>query len=197
MIARSTKPNRCKHCRQRMPEDKARHVIHEDCIAPWLEREAAKKAAARAKKERAEAKIHRAKLKESRETIPKLIAAAQIAFNAYIRERDKDKGCFVCGRPFLSGVDGRVQHAGHVRSRGAAGHLRFHEENCHGECEGCNGPNGAKPHQIKAGAIARIGQERFDALEADNEPIKWERDVLRQINVTYRAKLRALLKDRA
>src|SRR4051812_21203053 len=75
---------------------------------------------------------YKAKLKASRETIPKLIAAAQTEFNAFIRERDKDKGCFVCLRPFEP-VVGRVQHAGHVRSRAAAGHLRYDEDNCHGE----------------------------------------------------------------
>lgn len=129
--------------------------------------------------------------KEAIKTIAQLIAEAQFQFNAYIRERDKDKGCFVCGRPFRD-VPGQVQHAGHVRSRGAAGHLRFHLDNVHGECEGCNGPHGAKPHQIKAGAIARIGQERFDALENDNTPHKWDRDELRGIRDHYKKLLKEM-----
>lgn len=124
-------------------------------------------------------------------TIAQLIAAAQIPFNLFIRLRDKDKGCFVCGRPFAP-VPGQVQHAGHVRSRGAAGHLRFSEDNCHGECEGCNGPHGAKPHQIKAGAIARIGRERFDALEADNQPHKWTREELAAVKAHYTAEAKKL-----
>uniref|UniRef100_A0A6M3MAJ3 Putative lambda recombination protein n=1 Tax=viral metagenome TaxID=1070528 RepID=A0A6M3MAJ3_9ZZZZ len=129
--------------------------------------------------------------KEAFKTIAQLIADAQVAFNAFIRQRDKDKGCFVCGRPFTD-KPGQVQHAGHVRSRGAAGHLRFNEDNCMGECEGCNGPHGAKPHQIKAGAIARIGQERFDALENDNTPHKWQRDELIAIKATYKHKLKEM-----
>ena len=129
--------------------------------------------------------------KEAIKTIAQRIAAAQIAFNAFIRERDKDKGCFVCGRPFAP-VPGQVQHAGHVRSRGAAGHLRFHEDNCHGECEGCNGPHGAKPHQIEAGAIRRIGTERYEALVTDNTPHKWQREELIAVRDTYRAKLKEL-----
>lgn len=124
-------------------------------------------------------------------TIAQLIAAAQIPFNLYIRLRDQGKGCFVCGRPFTS-LPGQVQHAGHVRSRGAAGHLRFNEDNCIGECEGCNGPRGAKPHQIKAGAIARIGQERYDALDNDNHVHKWGRDELKAIKTTYTAKAKQL-----
>lgn len=141
---------------------------------------------------KAKAKADRQRLQELRESIPKLIAKAQDAFNAFIRERDKDKGCFVCGRPFIAGVPGRNLHAGHVRSRGAAGHLRFVEDNCMGECEGCNGPNGAKPHQIKAGAIARIGRERYEELENDNDPHKWERDELKAIAATYKQKLKEL-----
>ena len=131
--------------------------------------------------------------KEALKTIGQLIADAQEYFNAFIRQRDKDKGCFVCGRPFTD-KPGQVQHAGHVRSRGAAGHLRFNEDNCHGECEGCNGPHGAKPHQIKAGAIARIGLERFESLENDNTPHKWQRDELIAIKATYRAKLKEMKK---
>lgn len=144
-----------------------------------------RKAAEKAEKEAVK------KRKAALKTIAELIADAQVPFNAFIRERDKDKGCFVCGRPFTD-KPGQVQHAGHVRSRGAAGHLRFNEDNCMGECEGCNGPHGAKPHQIKAGAIARIGQERFDALENDNTPHKWTREGLIEVRDTYRAKLKEL-----
>ena len=131
--------------------------------------------------------------KEAIKTIAQLIADAQIAFNAFIRERDKGKGCFVCGRPFTD-KPGQVQHAGHVRSRGAAGHLRFNEDNCMGECEGCNGPHGAKPHQIEAGAIARIGAERYAELCADNTPHKWQREELIAVRDTYRAKLKDIQK---
>ena len=181
----------CPHCRGRLETGQR---IHQACIDPWLEAQQAKKERADAKAARMAAKVEQASIKARKEaikTIAQRIAAAQIAFNAFIRERDKDKGCFVCGRPFTD-KPGQVQHAGHVRSRGAAGHLRFHEDNCMGECEGCNGPYGAKPHQIKAGAIARIGQERFDALENDNTPHKWTRDELRAIRDTYKKKLKEL-----
>ena len=188
MTARRT---RCPHCKAKLDTGQR---IHPDCIDGYVEAQAAKRERAEAKSARAAAKVERAETrmrKEAIKTIPKLIAEAQVAFNAYIRERDKDKGCFVCGNPFED-KPGRVQHAGHVRSRGAAGHLRFHEDNCMGECEGCNGPYGAKPHEIKVGAVARIGQERFDALERNNAPHKWTRDELRGIRDTYKAKLKEL-----
>jgi hypothetical protein len=193
MLNATIKPKTCENCGKVFtPRSSFQTVCGSACLLRQVNRqEREKKAAAKA-----EAKAHRAALSKSRETIPKLIAAAQIEFNAYIRERDREKGCFVCHRPFLADVPGRVMHAGHVRSRGAAGHLRFNENNCLGECEGCNGPHGAKPHEIKAGAIERIGLAAFEALEADNEPVKWDRDTLRQLKTIYRAKARQLLKER-
>ena len=181
----------CPHCRGKLEPGQR---IHPACIDGYAEAQAEKAKRADAKAARMAAKVERASIrarKEAIKTIAQRIAAAQIAFNAFIRERDKDKGCFVCGRPFTD-KPGQVQHAGHVRSRGAAGHLRFHEDNCHGECEGCNGPHGAKPHQIEAGAIRRIGTERYEALVTDNEPHKWTHEELIQTLATYRAKLKEL-----
>lgn len=181
----------CPHCRGKLETGQR---IHISCIDGYADAQQAKKERADAKAARMAAKAERASIKARKEaikTIAQRIAAAQIAFNAFIRERDKDKGCFVCGRPFTD-KPGQVQHAGHVRSRGAAGHLRFNEDNCHGECEGCNGPHGAKPHQIEAGAISRIGAERYAALCADNTPHKWQRDELIAIKHEYRAKLKEL-----
>ncbi len=194
MLAVTLKPRRCKHCREKFLPERFGQLIHADCIEGYLVTLREKKAAKERRDHLAKQKVERAvdrKRKQALKTIAQLIAEAQIPFNAFIRARDRAKGCFVCGRPFQD-KDGHVQHAGHVRSRGAAGHLRFNEDNCLGECEGCNGPHGAKPHEIKAGAIARIGQERFDALEADNDPHKWTRDELIAIKATYAAKTKAL-----
>ena len=173
----------CAHCSTPFtPQRMGQRVCSPRCASRYVKE--------RKKAEAADTKARKAALK----TIAELIADAQTAFNAFVRERDKDKGCFVCGRPFEP-VQGRRQHAGHVRSRGAAGHLRFNEDNCMGECEGCNGPHGTKPHQIKAGAIARIGVERFEALENDNIPHKWQRDELIAIKATYMQKLKDLKKE--
>ncbi len=157
---------------------------------------AGKRKSEQAKKAKAERKTDRAR-RHAMKKIPALIAIAQAACNAFIRERDKDKGCFVCLRPFDQNIPGRALHAGHIRSRGAAGHLRLTEDNILGECEGCNGPRGAKPHQIKAGAIARIGAERFAELENDNTPHKWTREELEERTQYFRAKLRALKAERS
>jgi hypothetical protein len=125
-------------------------------------------------------------------TPKELIPLAQEWFNRFIRLRDRDKGCFVCGKPFPVGKLGGDFDAGHVRSRGAAKHLRFNEDNCHGECKECNASWGAKPHQIEAGAIRRIGQERYDALKNNNEPYKWRKQELLDLIAHYKAKCKEL-----
>lgn len=189
--AMTKKPGKCPHCRERLPRlgDK----IHPDCVAPWYE---ANREKLRAKAMRAEKRQDRAK-REAMKTIPELIAEAQTVFNEFIRLRDRHKGCFVCGRAFPVGQLGGDFDAGHIRSRGAAGHLRFNEDNCHGECKPCNSSTGAKPHQIEAGAILRIGQARYDALKNDNTPHKWTHDELRAIRDQYKAKVKQLKREAA
>lgn len=182
----------CPHCRAKLEQGQR---IHAACIDGFSEAQAAKAARTADKEARAAAKVERAdirKRKEALKRIPDHIRAAQVAFNSFIRERDKNKGCFVCGKPFPLNRAGGSFDAGHVRSRGAAGHLRFNELNCHGECKECNASFGAKPHQIKAGAIARIGLEAYEALEADNTVHKWTRDELIEITRVYRQKLKEM-----
>ena len=154
---------------------------------------ARRKVEAAKKQERAQDRAKR----EAMKTIPELIAEAQTVFNEFIRLRDRHKGCFVCGRAFPVGQLGGDFDAGHIRSRGAAGHLRFNEDNCHGECKPCNSSTGAKPHQIEAGAILRIGQARYDALKNDNTPHKWTHDELRAIRDQYKAKAKVLKREAA
>lgn len=189
MLQTAPKPKTCRACKSPFTPARPMQVACGPMCGLEIARK--KRLAEEAKAKRADRVETRKKL-EAHEPIRKFVARAQVPFNAFIRARDKDKGCFVCGRPFLEGIPGRVQHAGHVRSRGAADHLRFNEDNVHGECEGCNGPHGAKPHQIKAGAIGRIGQYRYDALEADNAVHKWTREELIEIRKTYAAKAREL-----
>lgn len=193
-MLRTTKPPRCKVCRARLEQLRPGQVVHEGCVEAYVVTLRAKKDDAAKKQERAKDRATR----ESQKGYWTLIGEAQDAFNAFIRQRDRGAGCFVCGEPFEHSESlGGVMDAGHVRTRAAAPNLRFHEDNCHGECKHCNGSFGAKPHEIDAGAIRRIGPERFDALKNDNTPRKYTRDELRGIRDTYRAKLKELKKETA
>lgn len=130
--------------------------------------------------------------KEAIKTIPVLIKEAQHAFNAYIRERDKEQPCICCGKPLGEGDVGGAFDCGHYRSTGSASHLRFNESNAHAQRKQCNRWGSGRAVDYRIGLVSRIGAEAVEALEADNEPHKWTREELIQIRDTYRAKLKEL-----
>ncbi|RYF30676.1 MAG: ninG protein [Comamonadaceae bacterium] len=190
------KPNRCKHCKERMPVEKAHHVIHDECIDPWRIANAEKFAIQAARKKVLAEKVDRALTMERRERlkrIPDRIKEAQKVFNAWVRTRDQHQTCISCGKPpgdmtqLHAGRD-----AGHYRSTGSASHLRFHEDNCHAQCVKCNqwGAGMAVDYRIRL--LERIGLDRVEALEADNAVNKWTHEELKAIKSKYAAKLKEL-----
>lgn len=183
---------RCPHCKKKLEQGQR---IHPECIdgysvaqAAKLEREERKKALAAAKVERAEFR----KRKEALKRIPDLIKEAQIAFNSYIRKRDEGRSCICCGNPLRMGGIGGGFDAGHYRSTGSAGHLRFNEDNCHGQRKYCNQWGAGRAVDYRLGLINRIGLDRVEALEADNQPHKWTREELIAIKEKYKQKLKEL-----
>ena len=84
--------------------------------------------------------------------------------------------------------------AGHYRSTGAASHLRFKEDNCHAQSKHDNQYKSGNAVEYRIRLIERIGLERVEALESDNQPKKWERDELIAIKAKYKAKLKELQK---
>lgn len=149
------------------------------------------------KKVRQEKVQERAKVrtrKEAIKTIPVLIKEAQHAFNAYIRERDRDQPCICCGLPLGSGEVGGAYDAGHYRSTGSASPLRFNEDNCHAQRKQCNRYGAGRAVDYRIGLIRRIGEEKVGALESDNTPHKWTREELTAIRDTYKAKLKEMKK---
>jgi hypothetical protein len=148
-----------------------------------------------ARKVRADKAQERAKVrtrKEAIKTIPQLIREAQFAFNAYIRLRDRAKPCICCGQPLGLAEVGGGYDCGHYRSTGSASHLRFHEDNAHGQRKVCNRYGAGRAVDYRIGLIARIGLERVEALESSNQVAKWTAEGLRAIKAEYRAKLKAL-----
>jgi hypothetical protein len=133
-------------------------------------------------------KVRREKLKR----IPDLIREAQTEFNSYIRARDRDKPCICCGQPLELSAVGGGYDCGHYRSTGSASHLRFHEDNAHAQRKVCNRYGAGRAVDYRMGLIERIGIERVQALEANNQVRKWDKDTLLQITATYRAKRKSL-----
>jgi len=154
---------------------------------------------AREKREKAEAAKLRVDRKETRrkldemQGIPELLKKAQHAFNAYIRARDAGRPCISCGRPLSAGAVGGGYDCGHYRSVGSAGHLRFDEQNAHGQCKYCNQHLAGNHVMYRIGLIERIGIDAVERIESDNRVSKWGRDELREFAEKYRARSKQVL----
>lgn len=194
MLTTTLKPKTCAYCPQIFtPRSSFQTVCGPSCLLRQVnQQERTKKAEAKA--ERAADKLKR----QDQETIPNLIKRADDAFAAYVRERDRQAGhlCISSAKP-LNWNAGNQVDAGHYRSKGAASHLRYNEDNCHAQSKQQNRFKAGNAVDYRIHLIGRIGLERVEALECDNEVVKWERDVLRQIIVIYRGKLRDIKKERA
>jgi len=120
------------------------------------------------------------------------IKAAQFAFNAFIRERDRLAGlpCISSGKPL--DWSGNNVDAGHYRSRGSAPHLRFNEDNVHAQSKQENRYNSGNAVDYRIGLIARIGLARVEALEADDAARKWSIEELQELKAHYKSKLKQL-----
>lgn len=191
---------RCAHCRQKFESKRPGQIVHEECAADYVialrekeERKAEKQARMQARVERAETKRKREEMKSLHE----LMAEADKAFAEFIRLRDRLDGhaCISSGRPL--DWSGNQVDAGHYRSRGAASHLRYSQDNCHAQSKFDNQWRAGNVVEYRINLIKRIGLQRVEALEADNTVHKWTKDELRDIKAFYKAKTNQLKKERA
>lgn len=119
--------------------------------------------------------------------LPKLLKKAQDKFNAYIRARDKDKGCISCGGP--------VENAGHYLSQGHHSAFRYHEENVFGQCVRCNLYLNGNLINYRRGLVKRIGADRVEFLEGSAErrkAHKWSRTELEALIQYYNQKIKQI-----
>ena len=188
-MVKPIKPKSCKNCGQKfIPFRSTAICCSYSCATQWV-------AARKEKLKKQEAKVERQLTKERKEKLKTRndwIKECQVAFNAYIRERDKDKPCICCGKPLGESQVGGGFDAGHYRSVGSSPHLRFNEDNCHGQRKYCNNWRSGNAVDYRLGLIERIGIERVEALEADNEAKKWTIDELKELKQKYKDKLKEL-----
>ena len=134
-------------------------------------------------------KDRKKELKEKLLTRSDYLKLAQAAFNAYIRERDKDRSCISCGT-----YNGKM-NAGHYMSVGSTPELRFNEDNVHKQCERCNTFYSGNLINYRIELINRIGQERVNLLERkDLEPLKMTIDEIKELTKKYKKLLKNLRK---
>ncbi|MEN4908965.1 recombination protein NinG [Rahnella bonaserana] len=157
------------------------------CAVIYGKRAEAKK---QAKAEAASAKEGREQWRERKAKLKPLKHwedMTQRAVNDYITKgRDVDEPCISCGT-----YETVQWEAGHYRSRGAASHLRYSEDNIHKQCHRCNAELSSNAIPYRAALVLKIGAERVEALENNNTPHRHTREELDGIRATYRAKLRA------
>jgi hypothetical protein len=145
-------------------------------------------AAEKARKDKRERQEGLAKLKRRADYLKE----AQVAFNAFIRFRDRNQSCISSGVPLTLEAVGGGYDCGHYRSVGSAPHLRFDERNAHGQTKKENRYLSGNAISYRVGLIARIGLAAVEALEADNAPRKWSIDDLKAIKAHYTYKLKKL-----
>lgn len=153
-------------------------------------------------------KIHKAERKELRERKEALrplsffVKKAQKAFNAYIRERDKNEPCISCGVMNPPALHGGQWDCGHFLTVGAHPELRFDERNAYKQCKKCNGGSGRftrKNHtvsqQYEENLRAKVGDELVDWLQGPHNAKHYTREELLEIEKLYKKKLKELQSD--
>ena len=145
-----------------------------------------------AKAVRADKKETKLKL-DALQTKPQLVKKAQTAFNSYIRARDVGKQCISCDKPLDGGAN--TFDAGHYRSVGSAPHMRFVEDNVHGQCKHCNNWLAGNHVEYRKRLLVRVGKMQLDLLESDSVLRKYTKEGLIEIPRHYNAMARQLIKD--
>ena len=177
------KPKTCK-----CGKEYAQYTTLQNCCIDCL---AGKVAKNRIRADKSALQLQKRELRAAKQAIRPLkyyADMAQVAFNAFIRARD-GKICISCGTQ-----NPNIQYcAGHFRTRKAASQLRYNEDNVHVQCNNfCNSKNSGNIAAYRPALIAKIGQERHDALINNCEVKRWTKDELLGIAKVYKEKLREL-----
>jgi len=121
-------------------------------------------------------------------TLQDHLKIAQVAFNAFIRARDKGQPCISCQNPNMKKVN-----ASHYFNANNHYNVRFDEDNVHSACEKCNQYLSGNLIPYREALIKKIGQERFDELEAKERVTrKFTIHEVQEITKKYKEKLKGL-----
>jgi hypothetical protein len=194
MTLRTTKPGRCKHCRERMPEDKPRHVIHDHCIEPFLAALKVKQAAEQKRKELVAARLERAETRRRKaeiKPISKIEEECREIIQKIARIRDRNDGCISCELP--ASWNGQW-HGSHFRSHAAASAVQFHLWNVNKSCWICNKLYSGRINQYEPRLVSKIGQDKVDWLKAQNQIVKRDRSYLERFKKVMGKRLRRMEK---
>ncbi len=125
------------------------------------------------------------RMKADLETVQDIVKAAQMVFNKYIRERDKDELCISCKQK------PKKENAGHFWNANNHWNVRFDEDNVHLQCERCNSFLSGNLIEYRTNLLTKIGAEKFNQLEARARVTrKFTKDELKEIIKTYKNKIK-------
>lgn len=162
-------------------------------------------------KQKSDNKKHREAKAKLNDTIPRWTKKAQVAFNKYIRLRDRNLPCVSCGKneaeviKDMRGVTcGGVWDAGHWRSRGSCPELRFCETNCFKQCKKCNGGSGKYGRKealvkdsFKSEVRRRIGRAQLEWVNGPHEPKRYRVEDLKEIEALYKERVKEIENNRS
>jgi len=187
--AKPPKPKTCAVCKTSFtPQRMAAKVCSPFCAMTFARSVTGKAKKIAAVKDKRETK---AKLDDMRGK-PVLVALAQKSFNSFIRARDADKPCISCGKPLQAATVGGAFDCGHYRSVGSAVHMRFVEDNAHGQCKHCNRHLAGNHVLYRVGLIMRVGVRAVELIERDQTLRKYTHEGLIEIDRHYKAEARKL-----
>lgn len=164
---------RCKNCREKFEPIRFNHkfCLKDECIKAFVEEVKVK-----------QWKTTKKRMKEDLKTLQDWLKEAQTIFNKYINLRDKGLPCVSCGKP----IKGRV-NASHFWNANNHHNVRFDEDNVHSSCITCNQFLSGNLLEYRTRLCSKIGQERFDELEAKRHVTKkWTKDELKEIIKKYK-----------
>lgn len=205
---------KCKYCLEYFPPEKIKrfgvgYFCSIEHALQWVKEKQAKDKArkiASAKKEASrQHKVDKERIKRPSETR----AEAQKSVNRYIRARDYHEGCISCGKSKEEVESdqgwkvGGCWDAGHYKSRGAKGQLRFVLFNIHKQCKSCNAGSDKFSHKAdtvaskyRVNLIKKIGSEKVEWLDNNNgiDHRKNDKEYHRRIKKIFDKKARLLTK---
>jgi len=174
---------KCRICKtEYAPFNSLQKVCSPGCAIELVKADQAKAEGCRAKERRKDTRKRREALK----TRSDWLREAQTAFNAYIRERDKDENCISCRK------QPKKRNAGHYKSVGAYPELRFHPFNCALQCEHCNTYKSGNQVEYRKYLVERIGDRNVEFLEGAQKQQHWTIDDIKEIKQWYKDQLKYL-----
>lgn len=184
------RPRKCRVCGEAYtPRSTTQKACSPQCALQLAGKEREKRERAAAAERRKLDKLALERLKSRSDHMRE----AQVAFNAWVRERDRGRPCVSCDRP----DDGQHQrHASHYRSRGACPELAFEPLNVHASCAQCNSMKSGNIVEYRIRLRERIGDDALAWVEGPHPAKKYTIEELKEIKARYRRLTRELKKAR-